>query len=258
MCGHDPTTSLGAPKARREKLDECTRRFFSPRLLPSQGGGGVKTAPPTAARDAKQRPPKKTAPSAPVNTGVKASAQAKAPPRLLTLYRDHVIPAMMKRFGYTNPLQVPRLDKIVINMGVGEAAHDAKILDEALATLTAVTGQKPVTTRAKKAISNFHIRRNDVVGCRVTLRKHRMYEFFDRFVNVALPRIRDFRGVSPRSFDQQGNYTLGIREQAIFPELEFDRIQHLLGMDITFVTTAAAVDASRELLTQLGMPFGKP
>ena len=200
---------------------------------------------------------KVTKAAAPVNTGVKASSQATQVPRLLQYFRDQVIPAMTQRFSYTNPFQVPRLSKIVINMGVGEAARDAKFLDEALMTLTTVTGQRPVTTRAKKAISNFHIREHDVVGCRVTLRRHRMYEFFDRLVNVALPRIRDFRGVSPRSFDGQGNFTLGVREQGIFPEIEFDRVQHVLGMDVTFVTTTASVDEAKELLTQLGMPFSK-
>ena len=217
----------------------------------------TKTPTPPPARPGK-RADKPAKPAAlPANTGVKASAQAGAPPRLLVQYRQGVMPAMMQRFGYTNPFQVPRLDKIVLNMGVGEAAKDAKALDEALLTLTTITGQKPVTTRAKKAISNFHIRKNDVVGCRVTLRKHRMYEFFDRFVNVALPRIRDFRGVSQKSFDGQGNYTVGVREQAIFPELEFDKIQHTLGMDITFVTSTESVETSRELLTQMGMPFAK-
>ena len=205
------------------------------------------------------RPVKKDAPKqiTPANTGVKAASQASKLPRLLQQYRDQIVPALMTRYGYTNTLQAPRLEKIVVNMGVGEAASDAKVLDEALATLTTVTGQKPVTTRAKKAISNFHIRKNDVVGCRVTLRRHRMYEFFDRLVNAALPRIRDFRGVSPRSFDGQGNFTLGVHEQAIFPELEFDKVQHVLGMDVTFVVTARSVDESKELLVQLGMPFSK-
>ena len=205
----------------------------------------------------KKKQDKRVPAAAPIAPDAKASSQASQPPRLLVQFRDVITPAMMQRFGYTNPLQVPRLEKVVINMGVGEAAKDAKVLDEAILTLTTITGQKPATTRAKKAISNFHIRKNDVVGCRVTLRRHRMYEFIDRFVNAALPRIRDFRGVSPRSFDGQGNYTIGVHEQAIFPELEFDRIQHTLGMDVTFVTTAASVEASKELLTQLGMPFSK-
>jgi len=164
---------------------------------------------------------------------------------------------MMKRFHYTNPLQVPRLTKVVLNMGVGDAAHDAKVLEEAVTTLGQITGQKPLLTRAKKAISNFRIKRGDVVGCLVTLRRHRMYEFLDRFVSITLPRIRDFRGVSPRSFDQQGNYTLGVKEQAIFPEVEFDQVHHVLGMDITFVTTASSREEAQALLVHLGMPFGK-
>lgn len=205
-------------------------------------------------RDRKQLRPG-SAPSPKLAVAAVSAAQAGQPPRLLAQYRSQVIPSMMKRFGLTNAMQVPRLEKIVINMGVGEAAHEAKVLDEALATLTVVTGQRPVTTRAKRAISNFHIRKNDVVGCRVTLRRHRMYEFLDRLVNVALPRIRDFRGVSAQSFDGQGNFTLGIREQAIFPEVEFDNIQRVLGMDITFVTSTSDVAASKELLVQLGMPF---
>lgn len=219
----------------------------------------MKMAPPAQQGKTPKRADKKqqSAVSA-IATAAKSSSQAAAAPRLLQRYRDEIVPSMMKQFGYTNALEVPRLDKIVVNMGVGEAAREAKILDEALMALTLITGQKPAPTRAKKAVSNFHIRENDVVGCRVTLRRHRMYEFFDRLVNVALPRIRDFRGTPAQSFDQQGNYTLGVREQGIFPELEFDKIQHVLGMDVTFVTTARSVEGSRALLTQLGMPFTKP
>ena len=176
-------------------------------------------------------------------------------PRLLDYYQTQVVPQLTTQFGYRNMYQVPRLTKIVVNMGAGEAAHDAKVLEEAQAHLTLITGQKPVVTRAKKAISNFHIKEGDAVGLKVTLRGHRMYEFLDRLVNVALPRIRDFRGVSPRGADRGGNYSLGLAEQAIFPEIDSDKVAKVLGMDITIVTTASKPEEALVLLRHLGMPF---
>ncbi len=171
------------------------------------------------------------------------------------LYRSKVIPAMIKKFKYRSPMQVPRLVKCVVNMGVGKATEDIKLLEEAANELSAITGQKPVFTRAKKSISNFKIRKGQAIGCFVTLRKKRMYEFADRLLNVALPRIRDFRGVSQRAFDEEGNYTLGLREQNIFPEVISDKVARAQGMSITFVTTARTKTEGLHLLYLLGMPF---
>ena len=164
----------------------------------------------------------------------------------------------MQRFGYKNPMQVPRLEKVVVNMGLGEAISNPKLLDAAVLDLRHITGQQPVVTRAKKSIANFKLREGMPVGCRVTLRGARMYEFFDRLVNVALPRIRDFRGVPAKSFDGRGNYTLGLKEQINFPEIDYDKIMQLMGMDITVVTTAKTDEESRELLALMNMPFRKP
>ncbi|MDK2888737.1 large subunit ribosomal protein L5 [Desulfofundulus australicus DSM 11792] len=176
-------------------------------------------------------------------------------PRLKDKYKNEVVKAMMQKFGYKNPMQVPRLEKVVINMGVGEAAHNSKAMDAAVSDLAAISGQRPVITRAKKSIAAFKIRQGMTVGCKVTLRGDRMYEFIDKLFNVALPRVRDFRGVSPRSFDGRGNYSLGLREQLIFPEIEYDKIDKVRGMDIIFVTTAKTDEEARELLRLLGMPF---
>ena len=171
------------------------------------------------------------------------------------LYQSKVVPAMIKKFGYTSTMEVPRLVKCVVNMGVGKATEDIKLLEEAAKELTNITGQKPVFTRAKKSISNFKIRKGQAIGCFVTLRKKRMYEFADRLLNVALPRIRDFRGVSARAFDEEGNYTLGLREQNIFPEVISDKVARAQGMSITFVTTAKSKEEGMYLLYLLGMPF---
>jgi large subunit ribosomal protein L5 len=179
------------------------------------------------------------------------------PPRLRQYYRDQVVPALVQRFGYGNPMQVPRLEKIVVNMGIGEAITNSKLLDAAVEDLRQITGQQPVVTRAKKSIANFKLREGMPVGCRVTLRGARMYEFMDRLVNVALPRIRDFRGVPAKSFDGRGNYTLGLKEQINFPEIDYDKIMQLMGMDITVVTTAKTDEESRELLALMNMPFRK-
>ncbi len=173
----------------------------------------------------------------------------------LKMYRDEMIPAMMKRFDYKNPMQVPRLLKIVINKGIGEAHSNSKMLEEAIAELAAITGQTPVVARARKSIAGFKIREGFPVGCRVTLRRRRMYEFLDRLVNVAIPRIRDFRGLPRKGFDGRGNFTLGITEQIIFPEVPYDKIAHISGMSITFVTDAETDEEAMALLEAFGMPF---
>lgn len=175
--------------------------------------------------------------------------------RLKNKYRDEVVPAMIKEFGYTNTMQVPRLEKITINVGVGEATQNVKAIDAAVAEITAIAGQKPVVTRAKKAIANFKLREGMPIGCMVTLRRERMYEFFDRLIHVALPRVRDFKGVSERSFDGRGNYSLGLREQIIFPEIQADKVEKSRGMTISISTTARTDQEGRALLRHMGMPF---
>jgi large subunit ribosomal protein L5 len=175
--------------------------------------------------------------------------------RLQERYQSSVKPALMQEFGYENPMQVPRLDKIVVNMGVGEAVQDAKKMDAAVADLTAITGQHPVVIRAKQSIATFKLRKNMPVGCKVTLRRDRMYEFLDRLITVALPRVRDFRGVSSRSFDGRGNYALGLKEQLVFPEIDYDRVDSVRGMDIVIVTTAKTDAEARALLKGFEMPF---
>jgi len=179
------------------------------------------------------------------------------PPRLRERYRSEIAPEMMKLFGYKNALQAPRLSKIVINVGLGEATQDIKLLDTAQEQIAAITGQKPVVTKAKKAIANFKIRRGSPIGCKVTLRRAMMYEFLDRLISVAIPRIRDFRGLSPNSFDEHGNYSFGLNEQVIFPEVDVDKIMKVHGMDITIGTTAKTAKEAFELLRLLGMPFAK-
>ena len=178
-------------------------------------------------------------------------------PRLQEKYEKEVIQAMMDKFGYKNVMEVPKLEKIVINMGVGEAKDNAKVLESAVADLALITGQKPILTRAKKAIANFKIRENMPLGCKVTLRKAKMFEFADKLMSIALPRVRDFRGVSSKAFDGRGNYSLGIKEQLIFPEIEYDKVDKVRGMDIIFVTTANTDEEARELLRFLGMPFAQ-
>ena len=177
--------------------------------------------------------------------------------RLKDFYYDEVVEAMTKKFGYKNVMEVPKLDKIVINMGVGEAKDNAKVLETAVKELETITGQKVVLTRAKKAIANFKLREGMAIGCKVTLRGEKMYEFLDRLVNLALPRVRDFRGVNPNAFDGRGNYALGIKEQVIFPEIEYDKVDKVRGMDVIIVTTAKTDEEARELLTQFNMPFAK-
>lgn len=177
--------------------------------------------------------------------------------RLKDTYNNEIVDALMKKFGYKNIMQVPKLDKIVINMGVGEAKDNAKVLDAAVKDLETISGQKAVLTRAKKSVANFKIREGLAIGCKVTLRGEKMYEFLDRLVNLSLPRVRDFRGVNPNSFDGRGNYALGIKEQIIFPEIEYDKVDKVRGMDIIFVTTANTDEEARELLAQFNMPFAK-
>lgn len=177
--------------------------------------------------------------------------------RLKDMYKNEIVDAMIKKFGYKNVMEVPKLDKIVINMGVGEAKENAKVLESAVKDMETITGQKAVLTKAKNSIANFKIREGMPIGCKVTLRGERMYEFLDRLVNLALPRVRDFRGVSANSFDGRGNYALGIKEQLIFPEIEYDKVDKVRGMDVIIVTTAKTDEEARELLTLFNMPFAK-
>jgi large subunit ribosomal protein L5 len=176
-------------------------------------------------------------------------------PRMRAKYAQESIPALMKRFGYKNHMQVPRLQKIVVNMGLGEAVSNPKLVDAAVQELTSITGQKPIVTRAKKAIATFKLREGMPIGAMVTLRRERMWEFLDRLVSIALPRVRDFRGTSSKAFDGAGNYTLGLKEQIVFPEIDFDKVEKIKGMNITFVTTAETDEEAKELLGNLGMPF---
>ncbi len=177
--------------------------------------------------------------------------------RLETKYKDVVVPALVKEFGYTTPMQAPKFEKIVINIGVGDATSNSKALDDAVAELATITGQKPVVTKAKKSIATFKLRQGQAIGCKVTLRGVRMYEFFDKLVSISLPRVRDFRGVSKNAFDGRGNYTLGVKEQLIFPEIDYDKVSKIRGMDIVIVTTANSDEEAFALLREMGMPFKK-
>ncbi len=183
--------------------------------------------------------------------------QERVVPRLKKLYHEVIVPEMMKKFNYKNVMQVPKLVKIVVNMGVGQATQDPKLLEMAMKELAKITGQQPVIRRAKKSISNFKLRAGMAIGCKVTLRRERMYEFLDRLINAAIPRVRDFRGLSDKSFDGRGNYTLGIKEHVIFPEINVDEVERIFGMDITIVTTAKTDEEAYELLRLFGMPFRK-
>ena len=213
--------------------------------------------PPKEQKPQKEQKGKKGAAEAPAADAPKAARpkEPKGPSRLHARYGKEVIPALVKHFSYTNVMAVPKLEKIVINMGLGEAVANAKIMDVAMAELGQIAGQRPVITRAKKSIANFKLRQNMPIGAAVTLRGERMYEFFDRLTSVVLPRVRDFRGVSLRSFDGRGNYTLGLRDQLIFPEISYEKVDKIRGMNVTIVTTARTDDEARELLKQLGMPF---
>jgi len=193
---------------------------------------------------------KKAGYAANIEEGLKA-----VPARLKARFRQEGVPALMKEFGFKNPNQVPKLEKIVVNMGLGEALSNNKILESAVDQLAAITGQKPVVTRARKSIANFKLRQGQAIGCAVTLRGDRMYEFMDRLIQVALPRVRDFKGVSPKAFDGKGNYTLGVREQIIFPEINYDQIEKVKGLNISFVTTARNDEQGMALMRHFGMPF---
>ncbi|MBH64849.1 MAG: 50S ribosomal protein L5 [Alphaproteobacteria bacterium] len=175
--------------------------------------------------------------------------------RMQQHYNDVVRPAMQERFGYENPMRIPKLDKIVLNMGMGDGVRDSKVVQSALVELTAIAGQQPVITKARKSISNFKLREGMDIGVKVTLRRQRMFEFMDRLINIALPRVRDFRGVSPKSFDGRGNFSLGLREQIVFPEIDYDKVDEIRGLDIAMVTTANTDEEARELLAGFGMPF---
>ena len=177
--------------------------------------------------------------------------------RLKDMYKNEIVDAMTKKFEYANVMQVPKLDKVVINMGIGEAKENSKVLDAAISDLEKIAGQKVVSTKAKKSVANFKLREGQPIGCKVTLRGEKMYEFADRLINLALPRVRDFRGVNPNAFDGRGNYALGIKEQLIFPEVEYDKVDKVRGMDVIFVTTAKTDEEARELLTLFNMPFAK-
>jgi large subunit ribosomal protein L5 len=227
----------------------------------TKSGEQRKAAPKAPKAAAKPKAPtKETKKEAKAAEGAKESAPhpVRIPtPRLKQKYHDVVVPAMMKEFSYKNPMQTPKLVKVVLNMGMGEAISNAKALDFAADELGKITGQRPVITRAKKSIATFKLREGMPIGCMVTLRRERMYEFLDRFISAALPRIRDFKGVSSKSFDGRGNYTLGIREQVIFPEIEFDKVESVHGLDIVIVTTAKTDEEGRALLGHLGMPYRK-
>ena len=211
---------------------------------------------PAAKQDAQPKAPKKDAKKEKAVAAPATGAEEKGPtPRLAVHYKDKVVPDLMQKFGYKTVMQVPRIRKITLNMGVGETVNDKKILDNAVADLTRIAGQKPVVTKARKSIANFKVRAGFPVGCMVTLRGARMYEFLDRLVNIAMPRIRDFRGVSNRAFDGRGNYSLGLKEQIIFPEIEYDKIDALRGMDIAITTTAKTNDEAKALLAAFRFPF---
>jgi large subunit ribosomal protein L5 len=235
--------------AKPEKTEAAT-----PKPAGAKPGGGKPGAPPPKGgkpgAGGKGAPAKEAAPPA----GRPRSAGA-VPPRLRERYRGTVLPALMSERGYTNTHQVPRVDKIVLNVGVGEAKENAKALEFAINDLLAITGQKPVVTRAKKSIANFKLREGMPIGVKVTLRGPRMYEFMDRLVNVALPRVRDFKGVSPKSFDGRGNYALGLKEQVIFPEIDYDKIDKVRGLDVIVCTTARTDEEARALLQHMGVPF---
>src|SRR5580693_6038895 len=213
---------------------------------PAAGGGGARGG---------SGPPQKVARDKSVDTGVVAVASPEEAPRMLRRYRDEVRAKLQEEFGYTNPMQVPKLEKIVINMGVGEATGDQKKLDAAVNELTAIAGQKPVKTVAKKAIAGFKIRKGLPIGCKVTLRKARMYEFMDRLFTIALPRVRDFRGITGKGFDGRGNFAMGMKEQIVFPEINYDRVDEVRGMDIQFVTTAKTDAEAKALLKAFDLPF---
>jgi len=243
-------------KADKPKKEEAAKQEGGAKAAPEKGAAaakpaGAKGGPEAGKGKAKADDKKgKEASAAP-----EAAIKRTAPPRLKTLYEKEVIPRLMKEFGHTNVMQVPKLVKITVNMGLGEAIANPKIIDHAVEELRSITGQQPVVTKAKKSIATFKLREGQKIGCMVTLRRERMWEFFDRLVSFALPRVRDFKGISPRSFDGRGNFSMGVREQIIFPEINYDKIDKIKGMNISIGTTANSDDEGRALLKYLGMPF---
>jgi large subunit ribosomal protein L5 len=229
---------MAKPEEKAEKAEKPAKK---------EGGGGEPA--PKKKGGGKQRD------VAAIVAGGKAKASADEPPRFKLKYKDEVIPFLRKQFSYKNPNQVPKLKKIVLNMGLGEAVSNPKIIESAVAEIAMLTGQRPVITRAKKAIANFKLRERLAIGAMVTLRRDRMWEFFDRLVNLALPRVRDFKGVSAKAFDGRGNYSLGLREQIIFPEIDYDKVDKIKGMNVSFVTSAKTDEEGRALLSAFGMPF---
>ena len=224
----------------------------------AKGGAASKSAAKAAAPKPESKKASKGDGAPAAGGAAVASGRPRAPkekPRLATFYRETVRPDLMEKFQYQSHMQAPRMEKIVINMGVGDAIQDGKLLDAAVNELSQISGQKPSIRRAKKAISNFKLREGLPIGCKVTLRGARMFEFYDRLINVAVPRIRDFRGLNPRSFDGRGNYSMGVTEQIIFPEINYDKVQKIRGMDVTIVTTARNDEEGRELLKLMRMPF---
>jgi large subunit ribosomal protein L5 len=215
---------------------------------------GAKPEAPTSLKEAKAKT-RREAGAEVASAGAVKAAPKDYVARLKKLYRDEIVPQLTKEFGYKNPLEVPRLDKVVLNMGVGEAVNDTKKVTSAAADLALIAGQKPVVTRARKAISTFKVRENMPIGAKVTLRKTRMYEFLDRLVTIALPRVRDFRGLNPKSFDGHGNYALGIKEHIVFPEIDYDKTESILGLDVIVCTTAKSDDEARALLRAFNFPF---
>ena len=228
---------MAKPEEKAEKAEKPAKKEGGDAPAPKKKGGG------------KQKD------VASIVAGGKAKASADQPPRFKVKYRSEVIPHLRKQFNYKNPNQVPKLKKIVLNMGLGEAVSNPKIIESAVAEIAMLTGQRPVITRAKKAIANFKLRERLAIGAMVTLRRDRMWEFFDRLVNLALPRVRDFKGISQKAFDGRGNYSLGLREQIIFPEIDYDKVDKIKGMNVSFVTTAKTDEEGRALLTAFGMPF---
>jgi large subunit ribosomal protein L5 len=234
----------------KAKEDTAKAKADAPKARDDTAKAKDDTAKPKKAAPAKAASAKTAAPKSP---GEKSAPVQ--PARLQQHYREAVVPALMKQFGFKTAMQVPRIDKIVLNMGVGEAVNDKKILDNAVGDMTRIAGQKPVVTKAKKSIAGFKIRKDYPIGCMVTLRRGRMYEFLDRLVSVAIPRIRDFRGIAARSFDGRGNFNLGVKEQIIFPEIEYDKIDALRGLNITITTTAKSDEEARALLAAFKFPF---
>lgn len=212
-------------------------------------------AAPKAAGTKKAAAPKAAKKAEVKETVAPAKKEAAYVNRVAKRYKEEVVPALIKKFGYTTPMQAPRFEKIVINIGVGDATQNGKALEDSVNELTTITGQRPVITKAKKSIATFKLREGQAIGCKVTLRGNRMYEFYDKLVSIALPRVRDFRGVSKNAFDGHGNYTLGVKEQLIFPEIDYDKVSKIRGMDVVIVTTANTDEEAHELLTLMGMPF---